>query len=76
VALQSAVALAESQSFRCPAASGYLFGKRQKGTKKRFFFSQWMLSANSTSVLLIADARIPARDNRRSGFAGDWYKES
>ncbi|HEX4479188.1 MAG TPA: hypothetical protein VH082_00150, partial [Rudaea sp.] len=42
-----------------------LFAQRQKVTKKRFFFSQWALSADSTSVLLAADARIPARDHRR-----------
>jgi hypothetical protein len=35
-----------------------------------------MLSANSTSVLLIADARIPARNHPRSGPARDWYRAS
>ena len=34
------------------------------------------MSANSTSVLLIADARIPARDDPRYKPAGDGSKES
>src|SRR4051794_17785563 len=55
-------------SFLCPAASGSLFAKRQKVTKKRFLFSQWTSSADSTSVLLLRTARIPARDHPRSGL--------
>src|SRR5438105_3207653 len=58
--------VASSESFRCPAASGQLFGKRQKVAKKRSFFSQGTLSAESTSLMLAADRALPARDHPRS----------
>jgi hypothetical protein len=38
--------IVEINSFRCPAASGQLFAKRQKVAKKRFLFSHRTLSVN------------------------------
>ena len=56
------------------AGNFLLIGK--KSPKNDSFFSHRALSADSTSVLLAADARIPARVYPRTKLEGDWSKES
>jgi hypothetical protein len=59
-----------------PQAAGNFLLIGKKSPKNDFYCSHGTLSADSTSVLLAADARIPARVYPRYKPAGDWYQAS
>jgi hypothetical protein len=64
----------EEQKLPLQGAGNFLLNGKK--SPKNVFFSRTTLSANSTSVLLVADARIPARHYPRDKPARDWYQAS